>query len=380
MVPRLTKLFKAFYESEKTGGYLLMGCAALALILANSSIGSAYLHFWEKPLFGGPSIHFWINDGLMAVFFLLVGLEIEREFYSGELSDWRNALVPLFAAIGGMALPAMTFYFYNAGLPSIAGFGIPMATDIAFAIGVLALLGDRVPIALKVFLTALAIIDDLGAIVIIALFYAHGFSWLWFGLSVAIIGLMLLLNLRRVFVLWPYLLLGAGLWHTLHNTGIHATIAGVITALAIPYGDGKDRSPSYQLQHALHHPVAYLIVPLFALANAGLVLSPDVFERIGSPLSMGIIIGLMWGKPMGVLLGAVIGRIIGGQATADAVGWWQYTGAGILSGIGFTMSIFISLLALDNSADVDLAKAAVFLASIGAGVLGFSVLKLAGKS
>ncbi|MDX2133867.1 MAG: Na+/H+ antiporter NhaA [Saprospiraceae bacterium] len=378
MIRRLTKLFDEFFQSEKAGGYLLMGCAALAVVLANSSVGDAFLNLWKMPLPGGAPLEWWINDGLMAVFFLLVGLEIERELYIGELSDWRNALVPLMAAVGGMAVPAIVFLAYNNGLPTVHGFGIPMATDIAFAIGVMGLLGNRVPIALKVFLTALAIIDDLGAILVIALFYSHGFSFAWFAVAVATFAVMMIMGYRKVYSLWPYLLGFVVLWYALHHAGIHATIAGVLTAFAIPFGHGEKGTPSYDLQHFLHHPVAFFIIPVFALANAGLKITPEMTAGLYTPLGMGILVGLVWGKPFGVLLGVMLGRSIGGREASDNVSWWQYTGAGMMAGIGFTMSIFITLLALHEPAEINVAKGAIFLASLVAGILGFVVLRVVG--
>ncbi|HRI62174.1 MAG TPA: Na+/H+ antiporter NhaA, partial [Saprospiraceae bacterium] len=314
MITKLSKLFTEFFESERTGGFLLMGSAILAVTLANSAIGPEFLQFWHRELPGG-NLEFWINDGLMAVFFLLVGLEIEREVYVGELSERNNAVLPLAAALGGMLLPAGIYLIFNAGHPTGYGFGIPMATDIAFALGILSLVGSRVPVSIKVFLTALAIIDDLGAILVIALFYSDAFSWLWFGASAAVFGVMLLLNRFKINTLFIYLLLGAGLWYTLHHAGIHATIAGVLTAFAIPFTDGGDRSPSYRLQHFLHKPVAFFIMPVFALANAGLALEPGCMQGLGTPIGLGILFGLLLGKPAGVLLGVWVGqRFAGGES------------------------------------------------------------------
>lgn len=374
MITKLTQLFTEFFHAEKTGGYVLMACAVLAVTLANSPWSDAYLHLWHTALPGG-SLEFWINDGLMAVFFLLVGLEIERELYIGELSDWRNAITPLLAAIGGMLVPAAIYFGWNAGLPSQAGFGIPMATDIAFALGVLSLVRN-VPVSLKVFLTALAIIDDLGAIMVIALFYGQGFSWMWFGIAVGIFAGMLVLNRLKVHILLPYLLGGAALWYALHHAGIHATIAGVLTAFAIPFGDGGKKSPSYALQHHLHLPVALGIMPIFALANAGLMLSPSWTSDLTAPIGMGILAGLLLGKPVGILLGVWLSKKLQNQETADNddITWRQYTGAGILAGIGFTMSIFITLLALNAPEDILAAKTAIFAASLLAGILGFFIL------
>jgi NhaA family Na+:H+ antiporter len=308
-----------------------------------------------------------------------LALKVERELYVGELSDWRDALVPLFSAVGGMAVPAIMFAVFNNGLPTISGFGIPMATDIAFAIGVLGLLGNRIPMALKVFLVAVAIIDDLGAILVIVLFYSKGFSLTWFGISIAVFAAMLFMRYRNVKVLWPYLAGGAVLWYGLHHAGIHATIAGVLTAFTIPFGDGEDDSPSHKLEYALLKPVAIFIVPVFALANAGLKITPEMIAGFSAPLSIGIIGGLVIGKPVGVLIGALLGRTIGGSETSEQISYWQYTGAGFLAGIGFTMSIFITLLAMKDPVQVDLAKGAVLAGSILAGIGGYMMLRMSSK-
>lgn len=371
MITKLTQLFTEFFHSEKTGGYVLMACAVLAVALANSPLAEGYMHLWHTPLPGG-SLEFWINDGLMAVFFLLVGLEIERELYIGELSDWRDALTPAFAALGGMVVPALFYFSMNAGLPSQSGFGIPMATDIAFALGVLSLVRN-VPVSLKVFLTALAIIDDLGAILVIAVFYGETFSWVWFGVAAGTFGVMLLLNRLKVHFLLPYLLGGGVLWYALHHAGIHATIAGVLTAFAIPFGNGGEKSPSYKLQHHLHLPVALVIMPVFALANAGLPLSANWISDLASPIGLGILLGLVLGKPVGVVMGVWVAKKLNKQDD-DALSWRMYIGAGILSGIGFTMSIFITLLALSLPEDILAAKTAIFGASLLAGVVGFLLL------
>lgn len=376
MITKLTKLFTEFFESERTGGFLLMGAAVLAVVLANSAVGDSFLHFWHTELPGG-NLEFWINDGLMAVFFLLVGLEIERELYIGELSERSNAILPLAAALGGMLLPAGIYFAFNAGLPTQHGFGVPMATDIAFALGVLSLLGNRVPVSIKVFLTALAIIDDLGAILVIAIFYSDSFSWAWFAASAGIFGIMILLNRFKIKNLIPYLLLGAGLWYALHHAGIHATIAGVLTAFAVPFGDGGERSPSYVLQHFLHKPVAFFIMPIFALANAGLVLESGWTQNLGTPIGLGVLTGLLLGKPLGVLLGVWLGRRFAGGESAKNATWMHYLGAGLLAGIGFTMSIFITLLAFDTTREIVLAKTAIFVASLLAGIAGYVAMKIA---
>ncbi len=374
MVYKLTKLFREFFDSEKAGGFLLMGCALLAISLANSAGGDTFLNFWHLRLPGG-SLEFWINDGLMAVFFLLIGLEIERELYQGELSDWRNAMLPVVAAIGGMAAPALIYWAFNAGQPSQSGFGIPMATDIAFALGVLSLAGNKVPISLKIFLTALAIIDDLGAILVIALFYGQGFSWLWLLVSGGIFSTMLLLNRLKINLIVSYLLLGAGLWYGLHEAGIHATIAGVLTAFALPFGDGGEHSPSWRLQHFLHKPVAFVIMPLFALANAGLTFEPGWVNAFSELIPQGIFWGLVLGKPLGVLAGTRV-AILAGAKIPDDLNWRSLAAGGVLAGIGFTMSIFITLLAFDQPEEIVSAKTAILAASIVAGLIGYFMITL----
>ncbi|HNE28353.1 MAG: Na+/H+ antiporter NhaA [Saprospiraceae bacterium] len=372
MVYKVTKLFREFFDSEKAGGFLLMGCAVLAIALANSAIGVDFLHFWHRPIPGG-SLEFWINDGLMAIFFLLIGLEIERELYQGELSDWRNAMLPVAAAIGGMVAPALIYWAFNAGQPSQSGFGIPMATDIAFALGVLSLAGKKAPTSLKIFLTALAIIDDLGAILVIALFYGEGFSWLWLLVSAAIFGSMVLLNRLKINKIAPYLLLGAGLWYALHEAGIHATIAGVLTAFALPFGDGGETSPSWRLQHFLHKPVAFAIMPVFAMANAGLPFESGWFSTLNGQIPRGIFWGLVLGKPLGVLTGVRL-ALFAGARLPDDLNWRALAAGGVLAGIGFTMSIFITLLAFDRPEDVVSAKSAILAASLVAGLAGYLLI------
>ncbi len=278
-----TKLFKEFTESNQSSGILLLASTLLSLLLANVLLGEAYIHFWHTKvgvqtdyLNLKHSLEHWINDGLMAIFFfLLVGLEIEREIYAGELSDLRKAILPIFAALGGMLLPAAIHLVLNAGTETQAGFGIPMATDIAFALGILAMVGKNVPLAVKVFLTALAIIDDLGAIIIIAMFYSKGLSLPYFLGAMGLFAFMLVLNRLKVDALWIYLSLGVVMWYCMMESGIHATIAGVLLAFAIPFRDGSESSPSYRLQHALHMPVLFVIMPIFALANTCIIFSEN---------------------------------------------------------------------------------------------------------
>jgi NhaA family Na+:H+ antiporter len=306
---KLTKLFAEFFESEKSSGIILILCTMASLGIANSLLGERYLDFWHAKIgidAGGvhlkQSVEHWINDGLMAIFFLMIGLEIEREIYAGELSDLKNASLPIFAAIGGMFTPALIHFLFNRGTDTQSGFGVPMATDIAFALGVLALLGNRIPLSLKVFLTALAIIDDLGAILVIALFYVGDFSLTYLLLSLGVFAGLLVLNRLGVRGLAYYLIPGFFMWYFMLQSGVHATLAGVLLAFAIPFGNGGEKSPSYVLQHALHKPVAFLIVPLFALANTGIVLGEGWIDNLGSVNSLGVFFGLFIGKPLGIFL------------------------------------------------------------------------------
>lgn len=373
---KLTRLFSEFFQSEKSGGLILVGCTLVSMVVANTAWGENYIHLWHQSV-GGKPIEFWINDGLMAIFFLLVGLEMEREVYIGELSELRKSLLPVFAAIGGMAVPAIIHYGLNHGTVSQDGIAIPMATDIAFSLGVLSLLGKKVPPSLKIFLTALAIIDDLGAIIVIAIFYAQGFSGMYFGLAAALFALMLLLNRLKVHQVWIYLVLGAGLWFLLHRSGVHATIAGVLTAFAIPFGNGDENSPSYDLQRCLHKPVAFLILPLFALANTAIAIPATWLQDIGSSNSLGIALGLIIGKPAGIFLFSMISIWLGMSTLPQDLKKVHLLWTGLLAGIGFTMSIFITQLAFKDDVLVISSKIAIIVGSVLSGVWGFVMLKWA---
>lgn len=366
---RLTALFKDFFASEKASGVLLVLCTAVSLVLSNSAPGPAYAHLWHVSI-GGHPLEFWINDGLMTIFFLMVGLELEREVYIGELSDRRKALLPAIGALGGMLVPAGMHLLFNAGTPTSSGAGIPMATDIAFAIGILSLLGDRVPTALKVFLTALAVIDDLGAIVTIAVFYSSDLSFVDQGLALGVFAVLLVLNRLKVYKLLPYLLLGAVMWFFMLRSGVHATISGVLLAFAIPFGKGDTNSISYRLQHFLHRPVAFGIMPLFALANTCIVLGADAVPSLMSLNSLGIFFGLVLGKPVGITLFAGAAVALGWCVLPTGIRWKQMIGVGCLGGIGFTMSIFVSLLAFDDPHIIEHAKTAILFSSTIAALLG----------
>ena len=371
----ITKLFKAFFESEKLGGLVLIICTLLSLLLANSAFGASYHHFWLTE-FAGQPLEYWINDGLMTIFFLLIGLELEREIYQGELSNLKDALLPIFAAIGGMIIPAAIFLFFNFSTETQSGAGIPMATDIAFALGILSLLGNRVPVSLKIFLTALAVIDDLGAILIIAIFYTK--TLLWTNLFIALgifVFLYILGKYLKVKNLLPYLIGGVIMWYFMLNSGVHATITGVLLAFAIPFGNGGEKSTSYILQHFLHKPVAFIILPIFYLSNTDIVMSVNISEILTENYSLGIAFGLIIGKPLGIFFLTFITVKMGFCKLPSDINWKSVLGVGFLGGIGFTMSIFITLLAFDNEAVINNAKLIILLSSLVAGVLGFVFLK-----
>jgi NhaA family Na+:H+ antiporter len=375
----LSKTFKNFFDSEKSSGILLIACTIVSLAVTNSSLGADYLHVWHAQA-GGLSVEQWINDGAMAIFFLFIGLELERELYNGELSDFKNALLPIFAAIGGITAPALIHFALNFGTETQAGIGIPMATDIAFALGVLALLGSRVPASLKIFLTALAVIDDLGAIIVIAVFYTAKLSILYLtGAGLVFATLFALRRFFRVMSLTPYLLGGALMWFLMLKSGVHATIAGVLLAFTIPFSarDDDEKSPSYRLENFLHKPVAFIILPVFALANTGIVVGADSFQNLFSSNSAGISLGLIVGKPVGITLLSFIVVSLGICRLPPDLNWKHIFGAGILGGIGFTMSIFITNLAFTGNAEmVNASKIAILLASLTAGTIGFLWLKL----
>lgn len=372
---KLSKLFKEFYESEKAGGIVLLIVTIISLLLANSPIQSSYIGFWQFDV-GGHSITHWINDGLMAIFFLLIGLELEREIYKGELSDLKNASFPLIGAMGGFLLPAAIFILFNYGTATQSGAGIPMATDIAFAIGILSLLGNKVPISLKIFLTALAVIDDLIAIIVIAIFYTKTIIWTNLLIALALFSILLLLNRLKVKNLIPYLLGGIAMWYFMYNSGVHATITGVLLAFAIPFGNGDKNSTSYILQHVLHKPVAFIILPLFAIANTGIAIGADWQDGLGEANSIGIIAGLIIGKPLGIFAFAFLGASLGLCKLPEDLKWKNIIGVGLLGGIGFTMSIFITILAYEDAALINSSKIAIIIASLTAGIIGFLFLKM----
>jgi NhaA family Na+:H+ antiporter len=377
----LSPAFKQFFDSEKAAGILLVACTAIALVLANSAFGDTYRHLWEWDV-AGLTLEQWINDGFMAVFFLLIGLELERELYRGELSQARRALLPVIAAVGGMIIPASIHYALNANSPSAVGAGIPMATDIAFALGVLAVLGSRIPSALKVFVVAFAVIDDLGAIIVIATFYTTGLVAMYLVGAIAVLALLVLLNRTfRVMALSPYLIGGAAMWWLLHRSGVHATLAGVALAFAIPFSprDRDAMSPSHKLELRLNRPVAFIVLPLFALANTGVLIEPGWTQRLGDPNSLGILLGLTLGKPIGVAAFSYAAVATGLCRLPTQVNWAHMVGAGLLGGIGFTMSIFITNLAFAGEQEtVNTSKLAILTASLVAGFAGYAWLRFIG--
>ncbi|MBO9559761.1 MAG: Na+/H+ antiporter NhaA [Caulobacter sp.] len=384
--PRAISALRAFLKSESAGGLLLMGAAALALIVANSPLADAYFHILHLYV-GGLSVGHWVNDGLMAVFFLLVGLEIKREMVDGELSTWSRRLLPGVAALGGMVAPALIYVAVNWQTPAnLRGWAIPAATDIAFALGVLSLLGPRVPGALKVFLAALAIIDDLGAILIIAVFYTDHLTLWALGGAAATLVVLVTMNRLKVMNLWLYLLVGAALWVFFLKSGIHATLAGVILAMTIPITPRSkkgssarpddEHSPLHRLEHALHPWVAYLVVPVFGFANAGVALNQVGLAALTAPATLGGALGLFLGKPIGVGLFCLAAIKLGWAKKPNGASWSQLFGISALCGIGFTMSLFINNLAFDAEILRDETKIGVLVGSLLSALLGWLAFSL----
>lgn len=352
---------------------MLMVCSVASLLIANGAYGENYLNFWQTYV-GGLTVSYWINDGLMAIFFLFIGLELERELYKGELSNFRNALLPIFAALGGIALPALIHFNFNSGLPTQNGFGIPMATDIAFALSILALVGSRVPASLKIFLTAVAVIDDLCAIIVIAVFYTAKLSIIYLASSIFVFIVLIVLNRLKIISLIPYLIGGVLMWFFMLQSGVHATIAGVLLAFTIPFTPKTDdeNSPSYIFEHFLHKPVAFFIMPVFALANTGIIIGSDWFSSLSTPNSLGIMTGLLFGKVIGITVLSFIAVKLDICRLPIGLKWSHILGAGFLAGVGFTMSIFITNLAFKTSPElINSSKISILLASIISGVVGY---------
>ncbi|MEE8612413.1 MAG: Na+/H+ antiporter NhaA [Sphingomonas aquatilis] len=379
---------RAFLHGEAAGGIVLIAAAALAMIAAN---WPATAHDYEAllhaqigptlaPALGPMTVHLWINDGLMALFFLLVGLEIKREFVGGRLASADRRRLPFIAAVAGMAVPALVFLLVAGDTPGLQpGWAIPAATDIAFAIGVLALLGSRVPSSLKLLLTTVAIVDDMGAVAIIAVAYTDSIRVL--ALAGAGLALLVLyvLNRRQVMALWPYLLAGAALWLFVLQSGVHATIAGVMTAMLVPIRRDEAGSPLHRLEHALHPWSAFAIVPLFGFANAGVSLTGVGLETFAQPLVLGIALGLFLGKQTGILAAIWGADRLGIARRPAGVSWGQLYGMALIAGIGFTMSLFIGGLAFADPAQMDAVKIGVLAGSIASALVGAAVLVIAGR-
>jgi NhaA family Na+:H+ antiporter len=429
---RIVRPFQDFTDKQSSGGIVLIAATVIALLWANSPWAESYAALWHTKLTVGvgdlslsKDLTHWVNDGLMAVFFLVVGLEIKREILVGELSSVRNAALPVAAALGGAVVPALIYLAINAGTEGSAGWGIPMATDIAFVLGVLALLGERASTALKVFLTALAIVDDIVAVLVIALFYTSEISWGALGVGVLFLAALIVANLLGVDRTLVYAVLGMGLWLCFLLSGVHATIAGVLLALTVPAvsfmdpGAFLDRSryvldrferagqkgenvlaneerqaalhalnhaayklepPLHELEHALNPWVVFAIMPLFALANAGVPLGEGIAEALSSPVALGIVLGLVVGKPLGITLFAWLAVRSGLSELPEGTGWRHIYGAGWLAGIGFTMSLFITDLAFSEDSLVEVAKLDILGASLIAGAVGWTILRGATRS
>ncbi|MRX46626.1 Na+/H+ antiporter NhaA [Pedobacter puniceum] len=380
------KVFKDFFQSQSAGGILLMICVIISLTIANTSLGPALENFLNKEVgYQSDALHLrypvllWINDGLMAIFFLLVGLEIKRELVEGELSSIKQASLPIFAAVGGMLAPALIYALVNLSAPTLHGWGIPMATDIAFAIAVISLLGNKVPLSLKIFLTALAIVDDLGAILVIAFFYTEELHLTYLPYILACLALLFALNYFNVKRIWMYIIPGLCLWYFVHGFGVHATIAGVLTAFFLPTTEDDQESALEKLEHLLVKPVNFFIMPVFALANTNIKFESAMLDGLTSPLSLGIILGLIVGKPLGIMLMSFLAVKFKISALPSGVKWKQVLGLGLLAGIGFTMSIFIALLSFSEYENQLQAKFSILIASVLAGILGYLVLNTIAK-
>lgn len=381
----LTQYFRKFFHSSQSSGILLIICVIISLMIANSSLSEIFQNFLDKKV-GTEIFHLnypisiWINDGLMAIFFLLVGLEIKRELVEGELSTFKSASLPIFAAIGGMLVPALIFAFFNKGTEYANGWGIPMATDIAFSLAIISMLGKRVPAAVKIFLAALAIVDDLGAIVVIAIFYTDQLHWDYLAYSAIVMALLIVLNFLEVKKHIFYLVPGLFLWYFMHHSGIHATIAGVLLAFTFPTNvSTSEISPLEKLEEKLHFPVNFLIMPIFALANTNITLHPGMVDGLFTNFGYGIVLGLVIGKIVGINLFSWLAIQLKISELPYKSRWSHMLGAGLLAGIGFTMSIFIALLSFKGHAEIqDEAKFAILVASVISGFGGYALLKYVG--
>ncbi|THV60697.1 Na+/H+ antiporter NhaA [Chryseobacterium candidae] len=382
----LSLYFKNFFNNSQSSGIILIFCVLISLLIANSSAAEDFQLFLNQKagthLFGLEyPISIWINDGLMAVFFLLVGLEIKRELVEGELSSFKNASLPIFAAVGGMLVPAVIYSIFNTGTEYSNGWGIPMATDIAFSLAIISMLGKKIPNSIKIFLAALAIVDDLGAILVIAIFYTEQIHWSYLLLSFGVTALLFMLNFLKVTKTVFYIIPGLFLWYFLHHSGIHATIAGVVLAFSIPTNASNvEISPLEKLEHQLHIPVSFLIMPIFALTNTNITFSSEMVAGVTSTLGLGIICGLVLGKLIGINLFSLIAIKLKLSSLPQNSNWLQMFGVGLLAGIGFTMSIFIALLSFKGEIPIqDEAKFAILIASFIAAIAGFIILSVSSK-
>lgn len=386
-MPKIINLnaFKEFVNSGTFGGVLLLIFVAISLIIANTGYQTAFAEMLKNITFslGGITIDFpvasFINDGLMAIFFLLVGLEIKRELLEGELSSLKQAALPVIAALGGMLVPALIYYTINRNGSTAGGWGIPMATDIAFALAIIAMLGKDAPPSLKIFLAALAIVDDLGAILVIAFFYTSQVHFEYLLMAAGVLLLLCTLNYFGVKPIIFYLIPGVLLWYFIHHSGIHATIAGVLLAFTIPTNATDQLSPLEKLEHVLHKPVNYFIMPLFALANTNITFQQEMPAALLSPVGAGIILGLFAGKTVGVTLFSWLAVRLKIGALPSEAGWKHIIGLGMLAGIGFTMSIFVAMLSFSDEMQITEAKFAILCASVISGISGYLFLKLAGQ-
>jgi len=380
--------FREFLRSGSIGGIILMTCVFVSLFIANSSFGPSFERLLATEIgINTETIHLrystllWINDGLMAVFFLLVGLEIKRELIEGELSTFRKASLPILAALGGVIAPATIYFLLNKGTETVAGWGIPMATDIAFAIAIITMLGKKVPSSLKIFLAALAIVDDLIAILVIAIFYSSDIHYAYLGYAGGIFLFLLALNKAGIKNLAAYLIPGLFIWYFIHHSGVHATIAGVLTAFAIPTTPDAKESPLEKLEHILVNPVNFIVMPLFALSNTNITFEPEMIGGLTTTLGLGIILGLVIGKPLGIFTFSWVAVKLGVGQVPEKASWKHILGLGMLGGIGFTMSVFIALLSFPN-AELILAEAkfSILAGSILSGILGYFWLSSLSKS
>lgn len=378
---------RKFVQSGSFGGVLLLTCVVISLIIANSSLGPAFDRLLQTELgIHTSSLHLrypillWINDGLMAIFFLMVGLEIKRELVEGQLASPKKAVLPIMAALGGVAVPALIYMFFNNGEETAVGWGIPMATDIAFALAIVTMLGDRVPLSLKVFLAALAIVDDLIAILVIAIFYNSNLEFMNLAIAGALVLMLALFNKFGVRKLYFYILPGLVIWYLIHHSGIHATIAGVLVAMTIPSKLINGKSPLLTLEHSIANPVNYIIMPLFALVNTNILIEAEMINGLFTPLGLGIICGLVLGKPIGISLVTWLTVKSGLGVMPDKARWSQLIGVGMLAGIGFTMSIFIAILSFSGLEHVLAeAKLSILVASALSGILGSTFLIILSK-